>query len=380
MPKNTTILKDFWLYLSFFALCLTHKGQFLFETARAVFLLVVGKFEQAQDFFVGKIMRRGGFLAPVHRLSLMSLVSSLAFSGIIMVGTQPLLQEQEIKGLLTQEQNLANEHEMLLGMQTSPETEFAENAVRAEVIEYQIQAGDTLSSIGEKYLVSVEALTYINEIKNENLLSLGETLKIPPVNGLIHQVKSGETVSLIAAKYEVPAQVIVDFNYLDEPYLLSINQQLIIPDAKIPQPEPVYYAAKPGDTSTSGLSLQTLQGSGLGSFVWPTVGRLTQYFSWYHTAVDIANVSCGTAVVAADSGTITFAGWWAGGGGNTVMINHGNGYVTKYAHLSGFARSGGFVNQGEAIGYVGATGRAYGCHLHFIVEENGRPINPLSVL
>lgn len=380
MPKNITILKDFWLYLRFFALCFMHKGQSFLRTARAVFLLMVGKFEQVQDFFVGKIMRRGGFLAPVHRLSLMSLVSSLAFSGVIVAGIGPLTQDREIEDLLAQGQELTNEREMLLGVQGSPETKFAENAVRVEVVEYQVQSGDTLSSIGEKYLVSVEALAYINGIKNENLLSPGETLKIPPVNGLVHQVKSGETVSSIATKYEVPAQVIVDFNYLDEPYLLSINQQLIIPDAKIPQPEPVYYAAKPGDTSTSGLSLQTLQGSGLGSFVWPTAGRLTQYFSWYHTAVDIANISCGTAVVAADSGTITFASWWAGGGGNTVMINHGNGYVTKYAHLSGFARTGGFVNQGEVIGYVGATGRAYGCHLHFIVEQNSRPINPLSVL
>ena len=114
-----------------------------------------------------------------------------------------------------------------------------------------------------------------------------------------------------------------------------------------------------------------------GSMSLPSGGRLTQYFSWYHPAVDIAE-KCGTPITAADSGVIIFAGWWVGGGGNSIWVDHGNGYVTRYAHLSGFARSSGAVSKGEVIGYIGATGRAYGCHVHFVVERNGRAVNPLG--
>lgn len=373
---NVPLHRDFLAFFQVFSLRAVFYGQFCLSQVSTVSTAVFCWSERLKDAFLAILMRRGGFFTPVPRFGLTSLALASLFSSIFVVGTGNFQSQAQIAQILAESQ-VENwpEGEVLSLTKGAPTTEVG---TRTEVVEYEIKPGDTLSLIGEQYLVSVEALAYINEIQNEDLLTPGETIKIPPTNGVIHKVKSGESVSSIAQKYEVSPQAIVDMNYLTEPFLLSIAQELVIPDAKIPQEpaaQPAYLADGGG-----GLSLQSLPTAGTGSFVWPTAGTISQYFSWYHTAIDIANRGCGGAVVAADAGTITFVGWWAGGGGNTVMIDHGNGFRTKYAHLSGFAKSGGSVERGEAIGFVGATGRAYGCHLHFVVEQNGRAINPLSVL
>lgn len=94
-----------------------------------------------------------------------------------------------------------------------------------------------------------------------------------------------------------------------------------------------------------------------------------------HTGLDIAS-NQGTSVFAADGGKVTMAGW-NGGYGNCIMIDHGNGYVTLYGHLNGFAISqGDTVSQGQTIGYVGSTGTSTGSHLHFEVLLNGSRIDP----
>lgn len=350
-------------------------GQFFFSLARIVNTAVFYWTSAIKDAFLALLMRRGGFFAPVPRFGLSFLVLTSVFSSIFVVGTSSFQTQAAVEQLLAENTN----NDLFAGdvLSLAKGAPVAEVEKRDEVVEYEIQPGDTLSAIGERFLVSVDALSYINKIQNEDFLSPGGKIKIPPTNGVIHKVKEGENISFLAEKYEVSPQAIVDMNYLTEPFLLSINQELVIPDAKIPQepvPQPVYLA------DGGGLSLQSLPTAGTGSFAWPTAGTITQYFSWYHPAIDIANRGCGGAVVAADSGVIAFAGWWAGGGGNTIMIDHGNEFSTKYAHLSGFAKTAGSAERGEVIGFVGATGRAYGCHLHFVVEKDGRAINPLSVL
>ncbi len=97
-----------------------------------------------------------------------------------------------------------------------------------------------------------------------------------------------------------------------------------------------------------------------------------------HEGIDIAAPS-GTAVHAAASGTIIYAGWM-GGYGNIVVIDHGGGLSTAYAHLSSIWVGGGSVSQGQAIGAVGCTGSCTGPHLHFEVRINGSPVDPLGYL
>ena len=126
-----------------------------------------------------------------------------------------------------------------------------------------------------------------------------------------------------------------------------------------------------------------------GAFVWPAPGfyLLTSEWnedrgSYNHGAIDIAGGGIyGTPVVAAADGTVVFssAGGWGGGYGTYLMIDHGGGVSTLYAHMSGFAVSqGATVSAGQVIGYVGSTGDSSGPHLHFEVREYGTKVNPMN--
>ena len=98
-----------------------------------------------------------------------------------------------------------------------------------------------------------------------------------------------------------------------------------------------------------------------------------------HTGVDFA-ASDGTHIYAWKSGTVTFVGW-SGGYGNFIIVDHGDGTVSRYAHCSGYAVSQGqTVTKGQTIGYVGTTGNSTGNHLHFEIKVNGNFVNPLNYL
>lgn len=124
--------------------------------------------------------------------------------------------------------------------------------------------------------------------------------------------------------------------------------------------------------------------------IWPAWGRITsgfgnrrspfnRYVGQFHKGIDIA-APYGTPIYATAAGTVTGAGY-RGGWGNLITINHGYGYETYYAHLSGFAVSGGErVSKGQVIGYMGRTGRSTGVHLHYEVHVNGVAVNPLNYI
>ena len=116
-------------------------------------------------------------------------------------------------------------------------------------------------------------------------------------------------------------------------------------------------------------------------FIWPVSGPVVSAFGWrwgrMHEGIDIA-AGYGTAIRAAASGTVVSTGWM-GGYGNLVVVDHGGGLATAYAHLSSFAAAGS-VSQGQVIGYVGCTGHCFGPHLHFEVRVNGSAVDPLGYL
>jgi murein DD-endopeptidase MepM/ murein hydrolase activator NlpD len=117
-------------------------------------------------------------------------------------------------------------------------------------------------------------------------------------------------------------------------------------------------------------------------FIWPVNGVLTSGFGWrwgrMHEGIDIS-APAGTPIHASAAGTIIFAGWM-GGYGNMVIIDHGGGIATAYAHMSSIWMSGGSVGQGAAIGGVGTTGSSTGNHLHFEVRVNGQAVDPMGYL
>jgi murein DD-endopeptidase MepM/ murein hydrolase activator NlpD len=123
--------------------------------------------------------------------------------------------------------------------------------------------------------------------------------------------------------------------------------------------------------------------TGTGALSWPVSGPVVSGFGirWgrLHAGLDIA-VPAGTAIMAADSGTVVMLGW-VGGYGNYTCIDHGGGLSTCYAHQSGFATSmGASVSRGQVIGSVGCTGHCFGDHLHFEVRVGGAPVDPFGYL
>lgn len=248
---------------------------------------------------------------------------------------------------------------------------------RAEVIEYTVKPGDTVSTIAEKFGVSVDTIRWENDLESVKSIKQDQKLKILPVSGVMYKVKRGETVYSIAKNHQVDPQVIVDWPYNsfanDETFALAVGQELTIPDGVKPKEAPTtprpLYAQIPG------------AGAGTGQFVWPTAGHISQGFSWYHKAIDIANKNA-PDVLAADGGIVVIAGWVAPTAyGNHLVIDHGNGLATLYAHLSQlYVSSGQKVAKGQAIGKMGLTGRATGVHLHFEIRQNGVAQNPLNYL
>ena len=117
---------------------------------------------------------------------------------------------------------------------------------------------------------------------------------------------------------------------------------------------------------------------GTGQLLWPVPGGvITQYYSSYHLAVDIA-APAGSRVIASADGTVTWSGWKDNGGGLVIAIDHGNGIVTVYNHLGSAAVAvGATVTAGQTIAAVGCTGTCTGPHVHFEVIVDGVIVNPL---
>lgn len=252
---------------------------------------------------------------------------------------------------------------------------------RTEAVVHTVRGGETLSSIGQLYKVSSDALKYVNNLSDESFLKVGQQLTIPPVQGVMYKVKAGDTCDSIGKKFEVPAQSIADFNYLDSCSNLLAGKDIVVPDARIPAPVPVYTAI-PG-LPTPNYSNFVDKNPSSGWCQWPTSARIiTQYFSWYHNGIDIATPwGVMPPIYACAGGTVIRSGWDPWGLGLHIIIDHGNGYQTVYGHMSKLNVSvGREVDKGDVIGLMGSTGHSTGPHIHFIVKFNGVAQNPLKYI
>lgn len=262
-----------------------------------------------------------------------------------------------------------------------PHTNISEKP-RSEAIDYQVESGDTLSSIAQKFGITADTIRWENNLTGD-AIKPGQILKILPVTGVSITVKSGDTLESVAKKFSAEAQAILDFPFNDVPDDLSLKagQLLIIPDGTPPEtkapvrlkPQPQYLAQGPASPAFSA--------PGGASFIWPTNGQMSQYFSWYHPGIDIANRSA-PGIAASDGGVVMVAGWPDGSGyGNRVVIDHGNGYTSLYAHMSNiYVSPGQTVTRGQLIGQMGSTGRSTGTHLHLEIHFKGVALNPLAIL
>jgi murein DD-endopeptidase MepM/ murein hydrolase activator NlpD len=242
-------------------------------------------------------------------------------------------------------------------------------APRQEILEYVVEAGDTPAGIAAKFRLQLPTLLLANNLSERSIIRPGQKLTILPVDGLLHTVRQGERIAAIAQRYRVTAEAILSFNRLPDARSVLPGQRLIIPGGRpIPAPAPPRAAARlpvgPVDTTTR--------------LLWPGTGRrITQYFTWRHSGLDIG-LPYGSPVYAAEDGVVLEARWF-GGYGNMVLIRHDSGLVTRYGHNSRLlVTAGERVVRGQTIARVGSTGRSTGPHIHFEVYANGRRVNPLN--
>lgn len=274
---------------------------------------------------------------------------------------------------------------------------------RQEITYYKVQEGDTVFGIAEKFGLQPETVLWGNyEILLDDPHSLrpGQELRILPVDGVYWEWLGGISFGNWARFYGVEPKDIIDLpaNQLDpntvgDPENANIKQGtwLIIPGGKR---EFVNWSAPLGVTRENPASARVLGDGacepvsggavGYGTYVYPTNKHYLSGFDYNektnHRGLDFAG-SEGEGVYAVDAGVIVYAGWNDYGYGNMIMIDHGNGFQSLYAHLSALYRGcGQSVGQGETIGAVGSTGRSSGAHLHFELMTATWKVNPWDYL
>ena len=250
--------------------------------------------------------------------------------------------------------------------------------VNAHTALYQVQPGDTLKDIAYKYGTDWEMIAAMNNLSQDSVRA-GQILVLPIEREVVYTVQQGDFLNRIARMFSVTVSEIASANNIVNPDVLAIGQELIIPGVENTFPV----------NSTDNARFRSVTAASRGSmavgvgFLWPSVGQITSVFgprnSGFHHGLDIA-APIGTEVKAARSGKVEFVGW-LNVYGRTVIINHGNGYQTLYAHNDQLlVEKGQYVAAGEKIATIGATGNVTGPHLHFEVIVDGRRVDPLSFL
>ena len=270
---------------------------------------------------------------------------------------------------------------------------------RVDVITYTVQTGDTLFSIADIYSLEPETVLWGNfEVLEDNphLLKPDQVLNVLPVNGIYYQWKENDTLSGVAAEFQTDASEIVNYtgNFFDLTQIdndgksIEPGTWIIVPGGKraikdwgpptISRSNPAsaaYYGDGHCGTITSGAY-------GIGTFLWPTTERFISgyHYTSVHQAIDIGGAE-GNPIYAVDSGVVVYSGWSDYGYGYLIVLDHGNGWQSAYAHLSAVAVTcGQSVYQGGYIGALGTTGNSSGPHLHFELSINGAKVNPMNYL
>ncbi len=257
---------------------------------------------------------------------------------------------------------------------TGGEAVPAPSVPKRETIEtYLVQEGDTLGQIAERFGLNLSTVLWANNLTFRSTIQPGQSLSILPGDGVLYKVSSGDTLSRIAKRFNIDADKILAENKMASADKLQIGQPLLIPGGEPFQKAPRLTAPITNLFTAPSKSVPTD-----GRWVWPTDWRvITQYYGWRHTGLDIDG-DYTTYSYATREGVVVYSGW-RGGYGLTVEVDHGDGYVTRYAHHSkNFVSVGDFVTVGQAIARTGTTGRSTGTHLHFEVIKNGRFQNPLD--
>ncbi|MDR2601274.1 MAG: M23 family metallopeptidase [Spirochaetaceae bacterium] len=317
-----------------------------------------------------KTKRPGAFTSKIPTRFFITLASILAvavfaYYALLFQGNDYVLRPDSDSGAFSEMYNYANgifpsvaEKSSEIPLATS-ETFSWQN--------YTVKNGDSVSKIAADHSISMDAIIASNNLKNARNLHIGDVLRIPNMDGVPYTAVKGDSYPKIAASFGVPLEAILDANDVQDEKIES-GGIIFIPGAKMKSED-----------------LQLAMGE---LFIYPVNGRISSGYGWrkdpftsgsrrFHSAVDFA-APTGTPVKAAMDGVVSASGFTATFG-RYLILTHGGGYQTMYAHLnSSSATEGQKVKQGDKIAEVGNTGRSTGPHLHFAVYKNGRAVNPLE--
>ncbi len=272
---------------------------------------------------------------------------------------------------------------------------------RVEVIQYTVVKGDSVFGIADQFGLKPETILWANTgtlQDNPHRLQVDQELNIMPVDGTYHKWSQGENLSKVAEFYGVDAMAILEWpgNHFDiferdlENVHIEPGTMLIVPGGerelidygppRIPRDNPAI--ARTYGPGHCGTVSEGIVGDGL--FIWPTTEHWLSGYDYNpaanHPAIDIAG-DTGNPVWAVDDGVIVYAGWSYSGYGNLIVIDHGNGWQSLYAHLNDyFIGCGESVFQGATIGTLGNTGNSSGDHLHFELMYITEKVNPWNFL
>lgn len=274
---------------------------------------------------------------------------------------------------------------------------------RTEVITYVVQLGDTVFGIAEKFGIKPETVLWGNYfilVDNPHALVEGQELNILPLDGTYHRWSAGEGLNGVASGYSVTPEDIINWpgNNLNAETLgdwsnpdIEPGTFLVVPGGSrdfVTWSAPRITRQNPGVAKFIGPGACgiIMDGAvGTGSFIWPSAAHFLSGYDYSpatnHFAIDIDG-DLGEAMWASDSGVVVYAGWNNFGYGNMVVIDHGNGWQTAYAHMQVVGViCGQSVFQGTPIGTIGSTGKSSGPHIHFeMLHDNYGKVNPWDFL
>ncbi len=269
---------------------------------------------------------------------------------------------------------------------------------RNQVQRYTVQENDTVIGISEQFNLKPSTILWGNPYTlsdDPHALLAGLEINILPVDGVYYEWHDGDGLNGVSDVFGVSPEDIIDFpaNGLSRETIGDYSNPNIRPGTWLVIPggsrafvnwsAPLITRENPAVASIYGPgACQAVTDGPLGSgtFIWPTTETWISGYDYdegtNHRAIDIAG-SLGNSVFAADAGVVVYAGWNNHGYGNVVMVDHGNGWQTLYAHLDSYnVDCGYYVFKGDTIAAVGTTGNSSGPHLHYEMRYNGVPVNP----
>ena len=254
------------------------------------------------------------------------------------------------------------------GTSLSPENQSLPEVKTAnddQISLYVVHQGDTLPAIAKMFGVSANTIRWGNNLTG-NTIIVGQTLVILPISGIQHIVKAGDTIQSIAKQHKGDVDEILQYNNLTKNSKLAVGDVIVVPDGEAV----ITYVGSSGVGKTS-PSYPVYEGY----YMRPIIGGIKTQGIHGHNGVDLASFY-GSNILASASGQVIISRsyGWNGGYGYYIVVKHGNGTQTVYAHLSQtLVNVGDNVSQGQVIGKMGRTGKATGVHLHFEIRGARNP-------